>query len=212
VRWQTIHQALHPDFGMGWNFLLALAPVALALLLFRRHSRPGLLWWPGLLAFVLVLPNASYTLTDVIHLVSRIRREPLMPVWTVSLVLLPQYAAFMFAGLQSHVFSLILAGGYLRRMGKNRWVVPMEVSVNVLCALGVYFGRFQRANSWDVIDAPERLALEGIQDLTERLPLEIISGASIILIALYYFMKMFDVALIEYWQRRIAGWQAPGRF
>ncbi len=154
MRWDLIHQALHPDFGMGWNLLLALAPLALALVLFRRRTKPGLLWWPGLLAFLLLLPNASYTLTDVIHLVHRIRREPLMPIWTVSLVLIPQYAAFMLAGFHSHTLSLILAGGYLRRMGLRGWVIPMEIAVNALCALGIFFGRFQRANSWDVLEAP----------------------------------------------------------
>ena len=212
VRWQLIHQALHPDFGMGWNLVLAVSPLVLALLLFRRQTKPGLFWWPLLLAFVLLLPNASYTLTDVIHLVARIRREPHLPVWTVSLVLLPQYAAFMFVGLQSHAFSLILAGRYMRRMGMQRWVIPMEIGVNILCAVGVYMGRFQRANSWDVLEAPDELALATIRDLSDRLPMEIVGCSSVILITLYYVMKIFDVALIEYWQRRIAQWQAPGRF
>ncbi len=56
------------------------------------------------------------------------------------------------------------------------------------------------------------MAQEAIQDLTERLPLEIIGGTTLVLIGLYYGTKMFDVAMIEFWQRKIAVWNAPGRF
>jgi uncharacterized membrane protein len=57
-------------FFMVWNSLLALVPLALALVVFRRGARTGTFWWrAGVAIFVVMLPNAPYVLTDVIHLV-----------------------------------------------------------------------------------------------------------------------------------------------
>lgn len=198
---ESIHRALIPDFGMRWNVLLALVPVAMSCWLFRVGRRPGWLWWPGLIVFCLFLPNAAYTLTDVIHLIYHIRREPYDPVWTVSLVLMPQYALFMLLGLQSHVLSLMWFGDYLRWLGKRWMVVPMELTLNFAAALGIYLGRFQRFNSWDVAE-PKKLALETIHDLTRKYPLEIIAVTFAILTALYYIFKLIDRAVIETWFRR----------
>jgi uncharacterized membrane protein len=196
---ETIRRALNPDFGMGWNLFLALAPLAMALVLFRVGRRPGLLWWPGLVVFCLFLPNAAYVLTDTLHLVHRIRREPLMPVWTVSLVLIPQYALFMLAGLQSHVLSLMRFGDYLRWLGWGVLVVPMELTLNLAASLGIFLGRFQRFNSWDVVNQPERLAFETIDDLLGRFPLEIMGITFAVLTILYYSFKVVDRALLAGW-------------
>ena len=194
---------LQPDFGMGWNLLLALFPLALALVLFRRGRSAGLLWWIGLVVFVLFLPNSAYTPTDVIHLVHRIRQQPYIPVWRVSLLLIPEYALFMYAGLQAHTLSLLLFGDYLRSRGW-RWftIVPLELVMNLLVSLGIYFGRFQRFNSWDVIHDPERIGLAAIDDFTERYPQHAIAATFVVLCVLYYTTKLVDRALIEYFGSR----------
>ncbi len=177
-------------------------PLALALWLFRPGRARGILWWPGLIVFLLFLPNSAYTLTDVIHLVYRIRREPFVPVWTVALVLIPQYAVFMTSGWQAHVLSVMRCGDYLRSLGRGRWVVPVELVLNLLVAAGIYFGRFQRFNSWDVVGQPEKLALATIEDFTRRNPLEVLAVTFGVLIVLYYATKIVDRALIEYGQHR----------
>ena len=199
---ETIRRALHPDFGTGWNSVLAIVPLALAIVLFRVGRRPGLLWWPALVAFLLFLPNAAYTLTDVIHLVHRVRREPYMPVWTVSLVLIPQYVLFMGAGFQAHVLSLVRLGDYMRWLGRGRWVVPVEIALNLLASVGIFLGRFQRFNSWDALNEPERLALLTINDFTKRYPLEAITATFAVLSLSYYALAFVDRAIIADIRRR----------
>jgi uncharacterized membrane protein len=199
---ETIRRTLQPDFGMGWNSLLALVPLAMAIVLFRPTWRRGVIWWMGVLAFCLFLPNSAYTLTDVLHLVHKIRREPYLPVWTVALVLIPQYAVFMLVGWQAHVLSLMRCGDYFRSLGRNRMVVPCEIALNLLVSVGIFCGRFQRFNSWDVINQPERLALATIDDFTRRKPVEVILATFGVLCVLYYATKLVDRALIEYGEKR----------
>ena len=199
---ETIRHALHPDFGMGWNAVLALVPLTLALWLFRPgHARD--LWWPGLLAFLLFLPNSAYTLTDVIHLVYRIRREPLVPVWTVALVLIPQYAAFMMAGWQAHVLSLLHCGDYLRSLGRGRWVVPVETSSQPAGRRRHLFRAISgRSTAGTSSASPRSWRSTTIEDFTRRNPLEVVAVTFGVLIVLYYASKIVDRALIEYGQQR----------
>ena len=69
---QWIRLSLKPHFHIGWNFFLAFVPFVLSLYLFRRETRRGWLWWPLLLVFIAFLPNAAYTLTDIIHFISEV--------------------------------------------------------------------------------------------------------------------------------------------
>ncbi len=189
---ETVRRVLQPDFGMGWNAVLALVPLALAIMLFRPRWRRGILWWLGVVVFCLFLPNSAYTLTDVLHLVHCIRREPYLPVWSVALVLIPQYALFMLAGWQAHVLSIMRATDYVRDAGHNRLVMPCELALNLLVALGIYFGRFQRFNSWDVVSRPEKLAFAAIDDFTRQYPLELVGATLGVLCVLYYATKLVD--------------------
>lgn len=61
---------------MTWNATLALVPWLLSLLLFRPYRRPGARWPCGALTCLLLVPNASYILTDVVNLPAAVRREP----------------------------------------------------------------------------------------------------------------------------------------
>ena len=95
-------------------------PLVLAVWLFRRRERRSWFWWPVFVAFVVFLPNAAYTLTDVIHFVSEVQKSDELPVWSVVYIIIPKYAVFMFVGFQSHVISLILVGVYLAMDGPQK--------------------------------------------------------------------------------------------
>jgi uncharacterized membrane protein len=150
---------------MMWNLALALLPLALANALFRAPARRTAAWWAGVVAFVAFLPNAPYVLTDVIHLLEDARRTSSDAV--VSFALLPQYALFFLVGFEAYVLSLLLLGRYLRREGRGSWVVPVEVGLHALCAIGIHLGRFERLNTWDAVVRPERMwqALAGLDPL-----------------------------------------------
>src|SRR5690242_9088327 len=91
---------------MVWNTFLALLPLALAIVLFRpeRVAARGRLWWIGVAAFVALLPNAPYVLTDVVHLIAAVRQTHSHE--AVALFVLPAYAAFFFIGVESYALCL----------------------------------------------------------------------------------------------------------
>ena len=150
------------------------------------------------------MPNAAYTLTDVIHFIDEVRYDdPLLPEWGVAYIVIPKYSAFMFLGFQSHVISLILMGSYLRWMGHKVWIVPAELTLNFLCTIGVYWGRYLRLNSWEIVSRPQKLARTAIESLFgDDMGLDAIIRYFVVITALYYLVKFIDIALWEYCQRR----------
>jgi len=156
---------LAPDFvhyvraaspWMVWNLLLALVPWALAVVVFDRNARPSPLWWAGAVTCVLLLPNAAYVLTDVIHLPRDIRFAANDAV--VFIAVLPAFTALMAIGFLAYVDAVrrlvtwLLAAGWVRR----GW--PVVLAMNAACALGIYAGRVHRFNSWDAILRPHAVA------------------------------------------------------
>lgn len=199
----AIRQAIQPHFHLGWNLFLALVPLVLALWLFRRRERRSWFWWPVFLAFVAFLPNAAYTLTDIIHFVSEVQQSDELPVWSVVYIIIPKYALFMFIGFQSHVISLILVGVYLRWMGHKKWVFAAETTLNFLCAIGVYWGRYLRFNSWEIVTQPEKIADQILQHLMmDDLGWMVVLRYFVILTGAYYVVKFIDIALWEHWERK----------
>jgi uncharacterized membrane protein len=112
-------------------------------------------WWCGLGAWLLLLPNAPYVLTDVVHMVydvqaarSRLRAYEILAV----------YGVFFVAGLTSYVISLQLFRRFLHRVVPSRIVAPMMLALHGLCVVAMYLGRFVRLNSWDAVLAPGDVA------------------------------------------------------
>jgi uncharacterized membrane protein len=140
---------------MGTNLLLALVPLALAVVLFRGRRARGPLWWAAALVFLVFLPNAPYVLTDVVHLGDDIRTagSPRLAVFG----LMPLYGLFMLAGMESYTLSLRLMRQYLARAGWRHREPAVTAAAHLVCALGVMVGRVARLNSWDVLH-PSRFA------------------------------------------------------
>jgi uncharacterized membrane protein len=141
---------------MSWNLLLALIPWALAVVVFNRTARPTRLWWMGAIAFILLLPNAAYVLTDVIHLRRDIRFAANDAV--AVLVVLPAFTALLVIGFLAYVDAVrrlvawAVASGWIRR----GW--PLALAVHAVCAIAIYAGRIHRFNSWDAILHPNAVA------------------------------------------------------
>src|SRR5436190_14665055 len=89
---------------MAWNLVLAVIPWFLAAVLFRPGRRVGVAWWLELAAFIALLPNAAYVLTDIIHLPGAVRGEPSNSV--VFAAILPMYAALFIIGFTAYCDSL----------------------------------------------------------------------------------------------------------
>ncbi|MFE4108272.1 DUF1361 domain-containing protein [Almyronema epifaneia] len=181
---------------MAWNSFLALIPLFLSVWLFRRRRLKSIAWVIGLITFIAFLPNAPYVLTDIIHLVHDIRYG--YSIWIIALVLVPQYLLFMFIGFQAYVISLINLGYFLRLRGLGRYLLPTELFIHMLSAVGIYLGRFHRFNSWDILTQPEPLISSLWHTLLAQRPAAIMLITFGVISVLYWLLKQVTLALAMY--------------
>lgn len=133
---------------MLWNLFLAAIPLGLSLGL-RQINRfiPAL---PVLAVWLLFFPNAPYVLTDLMHL----NEHPAnVPRWLDLLMLLSFALVALWLGFQSlHMVQHWFARKFSRA---TAWCVT--VGTLGLSGFGVYLGRFDRWNSWDLVHRPVSL-------------------------------------------------------
>jgi len=177
-----------------WNLFLAFIPLALSFWLFRRrtNSRP-LMWWVALIVFIAFLPNAPYLLTDIIHLIRATRSG--YSVWIISLVFIPLHLVAILSGFEAYVISVINQGHYLQRQGKRQFVLPAELMIHLLSAIGVYLGRFRRFNSWDLVTDPGNVLAITFDDLTSKFPLVVIAVTFVVITITYWLVKQITLAI-----------------
>jgi uncharacterized membrane protein len=132
-----------------WNLTLAWAPLVLAVLLYvayrRRHTLAELLALGC--AWLVFLPNAPYVLTDFIHLGTTHRVFD-------SIVL----ASFAFTSLALGFASLVLVQLVVTRAAGGVAGWSIAIAALALSSVGMYLGRVQRLNSWDVLHRPRLVA------------------------------------------------------
>jgi len=138
-------------FNLVWNLFLAWLPLGFAFFDGRCRSSPrrflacACLW-------LLFLPNSPYIVTDLVHLKPR----PPVPLWFD--ILLVQ--SFVLTGLLLGFLSLYLmhrlvSHSYGWRIG---WLFTLFIFA--LTGFGIYLGRFERWNSWDLFTSPIALSAD----------------------------------------------------
>ena len=133
---------------LAWNLFLAWVPFLLALLLYER-ARAGASWrvlLPLGLLWLAFFPNAPYLITDLKHLGHGAQVPVLYD------VLLLSAAAWL--GLLLGLSSLFLVHAIARRLVGALDAWALVVAVLALSSFGIYLGRVQRWNSWDVVVHP----------------------------------------------------------
>lgn len=203
---QTYEQALAvitPNFHMGLDLTLAFIPFALALLLFRSIKLPGLLWWPLFSVFVLFLPNAPYVLTDVIHFVAKVRVNPPLPVWAMSILLLEYILYFLF-GMQCFTLSIMIWDDLLKRRALSWLILPLELLLMAASSFAIYLGRIDRLNSWDVVTDPRGLLGHALRDAMMPRPLELTMIFFVTVMILHYLLKGMNSLVFFLLSRRHA--------
>lgn len=136
-----------------WNLFLAVVPLVASALLRRAAERNAtdLLQIALLALWLLFLPNAPYILTDLVHLTpdgSRLYWYDLgMVLSCAGTGLLLGYASLF------EVHEL-----FERRFGE-RFGWSVAVVALLASGYGVYLGRVQRWNSWDVVTNPQGLLM-----------------------------------------------------
>ena len=141
---------------LTWNLFLAWIPylISSSLVFFNVQKKGFLLLFSCL--WLLFLPNSPYIITDFFHLKPR----SASPYW-LDLTLI---SAFAWTGLLLGLASLQqMQEHVLRHLGKAfSWLGTL--CILFLCSFGVYLGRFERWNSWDLMTRPEAL-LQNIAEL-----------------------------------------------
>lgn len=195
---------------MGWNLALALLPLVVAILLARRRMRTGrrsVLWWIGVGAFVLLLPNAPYVVTDLIHLRPAIASAPSDSVVVTGV--LPLYAVFVLAGYLSYVACLELVVREAWLIGRIPRAV-VTLATHGVCAVGIVLGRLARLNSWDSLARPTSTLERSFEALAWRgAPVAIV--AVFVAVALTHGVVRVLVVAVAGWAVRTKQWAMSDR-
>jgi uncharacterized membrane protein len=138
--------------NLVWNLFLAWLPYLFSIWAATSEKISPGKWWllilPGGL-WLIFFPNAPYLMTDFLHLEHR----PPIPLWYDILLI----TSFAWSGLFLAIGSLrtmqLLTKKYLG--GFISWLfVAIALGFS---GLGIYLGRFERWNSWDLILQPRRI-------------------------------------------------------
>lgn len=173
--------------AMLWNLFLSAIPLLFASLVTKESIKLKPIW---LVLWTIMLPNAFYMFTDLIHVNMFNFYIP-----TANNYQLPYNSNIMaWLGIIQIVFSVFL--GVLFGLVAMRQVIRhyFEVGtpkytfavilVSFLNALGIYLGRFLRLYSWDIFKPMTILAK--LSDMTVPFAVEFVGSYMMLIIALYY--------------------------
>ena len=136
--------------AIAWNLSLAWIPFVLALCISSRATADrtrGLA--PIALLWLLFLPNAPYMVTDLKY----VGQSDSVPVLYDVLLL----SAAAWTGLLLGLTSVLLMHSTGRRYVSAARAWTLVVAVLALSSFGIYLGRIQRWNTWDVVSRPGSL-------------------------------------------------------
>lgn len=179
-----------------WNLFLAVIPLGIAYVAFvyyeLRRRKMDVLFLLLLITWLLFFPNAPYIVTDFVHL----KAKKGVPIW-FDIVLL---YSFSWNGLLAGLFSLrimhlVISDRLNRFIG---WLFVLAVLP--LASFGIYLGRFQRWNSWDVVDNPRSLLVDSLK-LLQTSPSDFHMATILALISLGLllgYVMLVSVATMRY--------------
>lgn len=139
---------------LAWNLFLAFIPLAAATLLARLQEtrRSGLAQAALAAVWLVFLPNAPYLTTDFVHL----RARAPVPLW-YDIALLCTFAV---TGLVVGYVSVLCVQRVIARRHGDVMGWLCAASALALSGFGIYLGRFQRRNSWELLTNPLDVAME----------------------------------------------------
>ena len=132
-----------------WNLFLAWVPLLLLRALPENTNDITIKIFSILCLWLLFFPNSPYIITDLIHL----KQTRNIPIWfDASLIM-----SFAWNGLIVGFLSLMQIHKMLVLKLDAKWSWLVIIPLLVISSFGVYLGRFERWNSWDLITNPFQL-------------------------------------------------------
>ncbi|HEX5024462.1 MAG TPA: DUF1361 domain-containing protein [Agriterribacter sp.] len=129
-----------------WNLFLAWVPFAVSIALCTKVNVKAWIQYLLFALWLLFFPNAPYIITDFFHLIER----PPVPLWYDLIIMF----LASWNGLLLGLISLFYVEQFLQTKFNTRMVNQIVYTCMILCAFGVYAGRYLRWNSWDIILGP----------------------------------------------------------
>ena len=168
-----------------WNLFLAWVPFFMAYVWAQRlkDQKPLKSWKSIILAgtWLLFFPNAPYLVTDLIHLSGRFNP----PNWSDPLL----FFGMAMNGVVLGVYSLYYMHEASLKVFSKRtgWILVGLAAA--ACGFGVYLGRVQRWNSWDLLTQPYPLLKNAFLSLGNPLALKMTVGFSLLILIVYIVLK-----------------------
>jgi uncharacterized membrane protein len=176
-----------------WNLFLAWIPYAISLYFKKSISKTKTVQALLFTSWLLFFPNALYIVTDIIH----VKETEAVPVWFDAILL---FVASI-AGLALAFASVINVENILCHYVHKRFMNALIIFLLFAGSFGVYLGRFQRWNSWDVLHNPLSLAADILQRFTSPFTHTKTWGVTFLLTGLYavcwFFIKAFPISTIQ---------------
>lgn len=133
-----------------WNLFLAWIPLFFSskLICYTKENKNGFTWIL-FFSWLVFFPNAPYIITDLFHL----KPKSSVPVWFDLILLI----SFAWNGMLLGFISLMEIHQTLLKLfsPKKSWI--FIILILFLSGYGIYLGRFERWNSWDIVTHPFRL-------------------------------------------------------
>ena len=164
---------------LAWNLVLAAIPLVLALTIEAASALGGgaavlaltLLW-------ILFLPNAPYLITDPFF---HLGRDPALPLWFDVLL----FAAFAATGLAFGLVSVHRLHGLARRRLGPATVWAIIATVLAASSFGIFLGRFDQLNSWDLLRRPFGVGSDLVSHMAPLPAAEFTAGFTLFLLIAY---------------------------
>lgn len=170
-----------------WNLFLAWIPYVISARLQQYRAKPRWKQFSLFVTWLLFFPNALYIVTDLVHL----RADTNVPWWFDAMFLFLN----AFVGLLLAFASLYKVEKFLNIQFGPRIKNLAIPALLFLGAYGVYLGRFERWNSWNIVDQPFSLLFSILDSILH--PFENWKvWATTILFALLYSLIYYSLRLM----------------
>lgn len=177
--------------GLVWNLFLAWLPLGFILVARRTPPKPSPTMGRAFIKsrfylftflWLLFFPNSTYIITDLMH----------VPEYDGRLLWYDSLRIFLFAlaGLAVGLYSMMIAHQVFDRWFgrfKSWWILGFSV---FLSGYGIYLGRFERFNSWDLFTNPFSLVRQILGDFNNLLAIQTTLAFATVTMVLYVCLNL----------------------